>query len=583
MTLNRTEKLKRAIATLMAFSMLLSCGCSLPGTNLSQGEIPESTEGKDLTMTASADNVFSLNMNTKYSFNPLIATNHSNQLVCSLVYENMIELDNNFNVIDPAESHSLITEWEYNDAATMWTFTIDTSHTFPDGSHVTSTDLRYSLDRAVSSDRFAGRFSTYQGASQEGEDKLTVMIGVGDTQFIKLLNIPVIKSGSYEEKFPYGTGPYYYEFEDIPEEVDEEGKVVRKASQYPLALHAREDFEGYENLPVKTVYLKEYTEAEDIINAFEDSLIDVVVNDPSSYTNLGYATTNEIHGFSTTNMHFVSFNEESALGMQSGFRYAMQYAFDRAYLEEVLNGYAVESPIPMYPTCTDYPTDLADALDFNLERCKVILENNGIRDYDEDGMLEIMNGSGDDLTINFILCSDSSAKAGVVNRFKEDMLKIGIIVNVQELTWKEYYNALTQYEDLTKEQKEDEDFKEIEFDMYYAEVKLRNNFDITQLLQERTDNNKASCVNYSRSMGNGYETYLYNYLASGDASRKNNYRALAEYVLTNAAQMVVIGFEKQQIITHRQAIRGINANMGNPLYDFRNWTISFNEPEETEK
>lgn len=579
MTLER-KNIKRIVAVLLAASMLLGSGCTLPGTNLSQGEIPESTEGKDLTMTDAADNVFSLNMNTKYSFNPLIATNHSNQLVCSLVYENMIELDNNFNVIDPEQSHSLITAWEYNDAATMWTFTIDTTHTFPDGSTVTSTDLRYSLDRAVNSDRFAGRFSTYQGASQQGEDKLTVMIGVGDTQFIKLLNIPVIKSGSYEDKFPYGTGPYYYEFEDIPEEVDEEGKVIRKASQYPLALHARENFEGYETLPVQTVYLKEYTEAEDIINAFEDSVIDVVVNDPSSYTNLGYATTNEIHGYSTTNMHFVSFNEESPLGMMSGFRYAMQYAFDREYLDEVLNGYAVESSIPMYPSCADYPQDLANALSFNLDKCKTILENNGIRDYDEDGMMEMMNGSSDDLTINFILCSDSSAKAGIVNRFKEDMLKIGVKVNVQELTWTDYYNALTKYENLTKEQKDDENFKEVEFDMFYAEVKLRNNFDITQLLQERTDNNKGSCVNYSRSMGNGYETYLYNYLASGDASRKNNYRALCEYVLTNAAQLVVIGFEKQQIITHRQAVRGINANMGNPLYDFRNWTISFKGTEE---
>ena len=148
---------------------------------------------------------------------------------------------------------------------------------------------------------------------------------------------------------------------------------------------------------------------------------------------------------------------------------------------------------------------------------------------------------------------------------------------VQELTWTDYYNALTDYENLTKEQLEDEDFKEIEFDMYYAEVKLRNNFDITQLLQERGDNNKGSCINYSHSFGNGYETYLYNYLASGDSSRKNNYRAFAEYVLTNAAHLVVIGFEKQQIISHRQAIRGIDANMGNPLYNFAHWTIIFKQ------
>ena len=552
--------------------MLAVSGCTLPGTNLAMDEVPESTEGKDLTMGKAADNIFSLNINRKYSFNPLIATNHSNQLICSLVYENVVEVDNSFNVIP-----GIATEWECNDSATSWLLTIDNTRTFHDGTPVTARDVRYSIDRAVSSDRFLGRFSTYQGAAQDGEDKLYITLSVGDTQFIKLLNIPVIKYGTYDEKYPTGSGPYTFSFEEIPEETDEEGNVVQEASQKLVSLVGFEGHRDFETLPVDTVYLKEYTEAEDIINAFEDSYIDVVINDPSSYTNLGYASTNEIHTYATTNMHYVCFNQETRLGAMSGFRYAMQYAFNRAYLEALLNGNAVATAIPMYPTCAEYPSDLNSALSYNLERCKIILENNGIRDYDEDGFMEIMNGNDEDLVINFILCSDSSAKAGVVNRFAADMLTIGIKVNVQELTWTDYYNALTDYENLTKEQLEDEDFKEIEFDMYYAEVKLRNNFDITQLLQERGDNNKGSCINYSHSFGNGYETYLYNYLASGDSSRKNNYRAFAEYVLTNAAHLVVIGFEKQQIISHRQAIRGIDANMGNPLYNFQHWTIIFKQ------
>ena len=481
-------------------------------------------------------------------------------------------MDNSFNVIP-----GIATEWECNDSATSWLLTIDNTRTFHDGTPVTARDVRYSIDRAVSSDRFLGRFSTYQGAAQDGEDKLYITLSVGDTQFIKLLNIPVIKYGTYDEKYPTGSGPYTFSFEEIPEETDEEGNVVQEASQKLVSLVGFEGHRDFETLPVDTVYLKEYTEAEDIINAFEDSYIDVVINDPSSYTNLGYASTNEIHTYATTNMHYVCFNQETRLGAMSGFRYAMQYAFNRAYLETLLNGNAVATAIPMYPTCAEYPSDLNSALSYNLERCKIILENNGIRDYDEDGFMEIMNGNDEDLVINFILCSDSSAKAGVVNRFAADMLTIGIKVNVQELTWTDYYNALTDYENLTKEQLEDEDFKEIEFDMYYAEVKLRNNFDITQLLQERGDNNKGSCINYSHSFGNGYETYLYNYLASGDSSRKNNYRAFAEYVLTNAAHLVVIGFEKQQIISHRQAIRGIDANMGNPLYNFQHWTIIFKQ------
>ena len=563
---------KRLLCLLLAVMMLVVSGCTLPGTNLAADEVPESTEGKDLTMGKAADDIFSLNISRRYSFNPLIATNHSNQLICSLVYENVVEVDNNCEVIP-----GIATEWECNDSATSWLLTIDNTRTFHDGTPVTARDVRYSIDRAVSSDRFLGRFSTYQGAAQDGDDKLYITLGVGDTQFIKLLNVPVIKYGTYDEKYPTGSGPYTFSFEEIPEETDEEGNVVQEASQKLISLVGFEGHRDYETLPVDTVYLKEYTEAEDIINAFEDSYIDVVINDPSSYTNLGYASTNEIHTYATTNMHYVCFNQETRLGAMSGFRYAMQYAFNRAYLETLLNGNAVATAIPMYPTCAEFPSELNSALSYNLERCKIILENNGIRDYDEDGFMEIMNGNDEDLVINFILCSDSSAKAGVVNRFAADMLTIGIKVNVQELTWTDYYNALTDHENLTKEQLEDEDFKEIEFDMYYAEVKLRNNFDITQLLQERGDNNKGSCINYSHSFGNGYETYLYNYLASGDSSRKNNYRAFAEYVLTNAAHLVVIGFEKQQIISHRQAIRGIDANMGNPLYNFAHWTIIFKQ------
>ncbi len=563
---------KKITALFLVLTMVFLTGCTLPGTNLGQEEIPPSTEGKDLTMGAAADNVFSLNISRRYSFNPLIATNHSNQLVCSLVYENIVEVNNNFEVIP-----NVCTEWEYNDTATTWLLTIDNSRTFHDGSPVTARDVRYSLDRAVSSDRFLGRFSTFQGAAQDGDDKLYITLSVGDTQFIKLLNVPIIKYGTYDDKFPMGSGPYDYVFDETPEELDEEGNVITEATQTLVKLQGYEGYYHVKKLPVETVYLKEYTEAEDIINAFEDSYVDVVINDPSSYTNLGYASTNEIHTYATTNMHFVGFNQSSRIGSISGFRYAMQYAFNRAYLETLLNGNATASAIPMVPSCADFPSDLNSALSYNLERCKIILENNGIRDYDEDGFMEVMNGNDEDLILNFILCSDSSAKVGVANRFAADMLTIGIKVKVQTLTWADYYNALTDYESYTKEQLEDEDFEPLQFDMFYAEVKLRNNFDITQLLQERTDNNHGYNINYTHSMGNGFETYLYNYLISGDSSRKNNYRTFAEYVLTNAAQFVVIGFEKQQIITHRQAIRGIDANLGNPLYNFPNWTIIFKE------
>ena len=562
---------KKFICLLLAVSVLFSAGCTLPGTGIQSDEIPDSTEGKDLTMSDAADNVFSLNCNTNYSFNPLIATNHSNQLVCSLVYENMVELDNNFEVIP-----NVITEWSYSDDAATWTFKIDTTKTFHDGTPVTAKDLRYSLDKAINSDRFSGRFRYYGGGSQQSDDTLNVYLTAGDTQFIKLLNIPVIKYGTYDEKFPTGSGPYSFVLETVEDEPATETKAA-KTHQHPLRLEAYSGYAGYEDLPVDTVYLKEYTDAETIIDAFEDSLIDAVINDPSSYTNLGYAATNEIRTYATTNMHYVAFNQESDIAANAGFRYAMQFAFDRAYLEDLLNGNAVAASVPMYPTCADYPETLASNLEYNLETCRRILENNGIQDYDDDGWLEYMN-AGQDIEIKLILCSDSSAKAGIANRFASDMASIGLKVTVSELTWTDYYNAITDYVNLTKEQKEDEDFEEIEYDMYYAEVKLRNDFDISELLMPNDDNHWGS-INYTHSSDTGYETYIYNYLASGDQSRKQNYYSFAEYILTTNPFFTVIGFEKQQLITHRGAVKGVDPNIGNPLYNFINWEILFNEEE----
>ena len=540
------RKLKKAAALLLSFLLLLgSVGCG--SVTSDDDNIPTSTGGHDLVRAAEADDVFSLNCNMNYSFNPLIATNHSNQLVCGLVYENMVELDNNFEVIP-----NVITEWSYTDDGKSWTFTLDTTHTFHDGTQVLGKDLRYSLERSIYADRYSGRFSSIQGVSYS-DDTLVVTLGVGDTDFVKLLNIPIIQAGSYDDDYPMGSGPYMYN-EDYTELLPYEGYFT--------------DSEP----PVDVVYLKQYSDAEAIISAFEDGLIDLVINDPSSYTNLGYASSNEIHTFATTNMHYVMMNTESGICKDSTFRYAMNYAFDRSYLVTLLNGNAVASAVPMYPTCSYYPTQLNNSLSYNLDTCRIVLENAGVRDYDDDGKMEYMNAATP-VELTFALCSDSSAKAGVVNRFADDMASLGIDVTVEELTWTEYKTALLKGE----------------FDLYYGEIKLRNNFDLTSLLevhdeeddpQEDEDGNVdvthlqlMSNLNFSRNKDTLPMDYLRNYLSTGALEKKSAAKSLYEF-LTSNGYLITIGFEQQQIISHRGAIKGMDANIGNPLWNFADWTIN---------
>ena len=528
-------KAKRTIVIILCLALSAGlAGCLGVDDTDPYSLVPESTGGKDIEPATGADNVFTLNYNPKYSLNPIVATNHSNQLVDSLVYENMLEIDSNFDAIP-----NIISDWYCNDDGTTWTFNLDTTHIFHDGTQVTGKDVRYSLERAIYSDRFSGRFASYQGCAYD-DAQIVVYLGIGDTQLYKLMNIPVIKYGTYttnrEDRPPVGSGPYTFN-DDMTQLIAYEG--------YP----------GYDTLPVNTIYLAEYTTADEIITAFEDSLIDVVLNDPSSYSNLGFASINEFHSYPTTNLHYVVINHESTIGQYANFRFAMNYAFDREYLEELLDGYAVATPVPMYPTCSLYPTSFASTIDYDLEKCLKILNNAGIMDYDDDGKLELMNGAKD-LTITFLLCSDSSAKAGIVNRFKNDMESIGITVEVSAVSWDEYIEAL----------------EEGEFDMYYGEIKLRADFDITELFDIRTTKNEDYNINYSGCKDTAYGNYINAYLSAPESEQAARYKALCEYLINNGG-LISIGFEKQQVVTHRGIIRGMNPNMGNPLYNFENWEI----------
>ena len=50
------------------------------------------------------------------------------------------------------------------------------------------------------------------------------------------------------------------------------------------------------------------------------------------------------------------------------------------------------------------------------------------------------------------------------------------------------------------------------------------------------------------------------------------FESLCRY-LNETGSLITIGFEKQQLITHRGVVKGVDPNMGNPLYDFANWEI----------
>ena len=103
-------------------------------------------------------------------------------------------------------------------------------------------------------------------------------------------------------------------------------------------------------------------------------------------------------------------------------------------------------------------------------------------------------------------------------------------------------------------------------------MKLRNDFDLTELLQVRTEDNEDSNINFTRSTDRTFENYINAYLSANDATRATRYEELCQYLL-DTGSLISIGFEKQEIFTHRGVVKGVDPNAGNPLYNFANWEI----------
>ena len=526
------RKIKRYTALLcLAAMLLLLCGCG--GADTSDDYVDGKSAGKYLSQMAAADDVFSLNYNSAYSMNPLVATNTNNQLVCCLVYDNMLELTNSYSV-----EYNIITAYSSSDGGQTWTFKVEPGRKFHDGSDVSAYDVAYSIQCARGSDRFRDRLSYVAGCSANDAETLTVSLSKKNMMFPMLLTVPVIKSGSYGESYPIGSGPYTY------------------ASDH-LSLVASEHYPNYRALPLKTVYLKEYTGIDDTISAFQDSYIDAVLNDPTATTNLGYGSANEIRAYNSTNLHYIGFNVQTGIFTYDAMRFAMNYAFDREYLVEQMGSYGMETPFVVTPAAPGYSKTAAKEFDYDLNTVKTVFANLGLSDYDGDGFLEMRNGTTlVNTDIDFIVCNASSIKVNMARRFASDMASIGINVTVEELPWSDYKARV----------------EAGNYDMYYAEVRMNPDCDPSKLLVT------GSSLNYALVSDQRVEEAIALFLQSDEDGRADAAVNMCNVIATTA-YIVPLCYERHQLVSHRGVIEGIKACENNPFYDMKSWTVNLKTKE----
>ncbi len=530
------SRINRFIALVLALLMSLPLAACGTADDDKDDYVKGQSAGVDKTaQTVAADDVFTLNCNKSYSMNPLIATNTNNQLVCSLVYENIVEVDNSFEV-----QPNVVSEWSSEDGSS-WTLKVASGHTFHNGAALTATDVAYTIQIAMRNDRFKSRLSCVSGCSASDSETVVVNLSKKNMQFMALLSIPVIQYGTATQTYPGGSGPYQY------------------ADDYN-SLTAFSKYKSAVTLPLKTIYLKEYSGTEETMSAFADSLIDVVVNDPSATTNIGYGNENDIRAFNTTNMHYIVFNSYSTDFQNAALRFAMNYAFDRDYIVNQLGGYAAEANLPVNPASSLYNENYAKQFNYNLNKVQEMLSSAGMKDYDGDGFLEIQNGDTlVEIDLSFLVYSGSTVKVNAAKKFAEDMKSLGLQVTINKQDWDNYKKVL----------------EAGNYDMCYCEVRLGADFDLSSLL------GSGAALNYGSVSDSQLDELISAYLAAGPKDSNTACDNMCAYI-ANKAYIVPLIFERHQLVSHRGVIEGAKANENNPMCNIENWTVNIQTAEKTE-
>lgn len=521
----------------MCLILAVSLAVSLPGCGLLQ--LPEEEEqaeatppvilegtGQEIADTYRADHIFSINSVEGESFNPYSTNSLWNMVAGMLAYEPLVKTDNAF------EAHPyLLTNWSTEDGR-VWTFWVDITRKFHDGGSLTAYDAAYSLNQAINAydGRYKTRFSHVTAVDVIDSQTFNVTLDMPNRRFYELMNIPCIESGSIYSSMPAGTGPYMF---------NEAGTAMTRFADYPDA----------DELPLRTIYLKKYRAAEDILQAFEDSLLDLVVNNPSDMGSLGFSRANIIKYVETTNLHFLGYNINSRLFSQSYYRAMITYAVDRdSIVSSCMQGSGVAATLPIHPNSPLYPKNIAGTLEYSMEDLATVMTNLGATDVDYDGNIEF---GGAVAEINFLVCTDSSAKVSAARQIATQLRSAGFVVNMLELGYDDYMETL----------------RSGGYDIYYGEVKLCNDWDLTELFTT------AGTANTANFRDPTLVNYVQAFLASGDDTREENRDALYQYMAQNAP-ITPICFERSQVLYHRGVLATINPTQENIFNDMTSWTVS---------
>jgi len=452
-----------------------------------------------------------------------------NIVLSSLLYESLFILDGNLKA-EPL----LCDNWSTEDNVTF-TFVVRPGISMSDGSLLDADDVAYSLRQAMFKGRYVNRLKSVSKIESDGDMTVTVVLYVANSRLINLLDIPIIKSGSIDSDSPPGTGPFFFAG---PDEM-----------RLDLFLGHRDS----SRMPLRRIMLRECADNE-LTELFDDGDLSLLWDDPSDAFEIRL---NRLHAqkyYETSTMQFIGFNSRKGIMKDSDVRRAVGYSVDRQYISENImpQGQTLPSPTPLSPVFRPYDKAWEHPeLDPQIEMTLLLMRAQ-LDDFDEDSFLELSDGADGytKFSVDFIVNIENAHRVQAAHKISDTLRRIGFNIAVRELTWEKFVTAL----------------QTGDFDMYFGEIALGADFDLSPLLL-------PGGLGYGGTASSFYRPFIEDFLAA-ESDNDVHYAAgrLCEEVFLNAP-FVPILYKRYAIYSPMGAITGAAPSQSGVFHKLSNWVI----------
>lgn len=427
--------MKKLIAICLVLTLL--CGCNVDTRETTQAtQMTETTEAvTEAPIAVKEQGSFGLSYLPEYGLNPLTCTATINRAMFSLLYESLFVVSNQFHA-EPV----LCQSFRVSDDGMTYSFTLVEGVTFSDGTPLTAEDVKESIKAARESALYKARLENINYVRSEEDGTVTVALYTPYENFCLMLDVPIMKASTLAEHYPIGSGPYVKQGESL----------VRNRRWWQSETAA---------ISEETIPLSSGTATNDLRDHFEFGSTDLIYCDPNSPAAVGYRCDYEVWEAPTTIMHYVGFNLGSGYFAVDAIRTAATYVINRnEIVNAVYGGFAQASVLPCSPSSDLYDRQLAEQYDYAPTMFAAALNNSGIM-----SISEYANHVG-----YFLVCSEDPKRVDAAEYIAEALNQAGLNIVVTAKDRDAYEKAL----------------EEGNYDLYYGEVRLTANFDLSEFFSE---------------------------------------------------------------------------------------------------